>query len=128
MSDAIEVVRRFFDGLDTTTWEEAADFVAKSVTENFVWENTGLPTVQGPEAAREFFLSFAQFAPMVGVKVEWKAIAASGSTVITERIDYMVDASGESLIALPIAGTLEVADDGRIAAWRDYFDPRPFFG
>ena len=127
MSDAITAVRRFFDGLDTASWQDGADFIAANVTDDFVWENTGLPTVKGPDAAREFYLGFAQFAPMVGVKVDWKAIAAEGATVVTERVDYMVDAAGETLIALPIAGTLEVAADGKIAAWRDYFDPRPFF-
>ena len=98
------------------------------VTEDFLWENSGLPAVKGPQGAAEFLLSFGQAMPMAGIRVEMRAIAAAGSTVVTERIDYMIDANGTTLLEIAMAGTLEVAPDGRISAWRDYFDPRPFLG
>lgn len=126
MSDAISAVRQFFDGLDTTELKDAAAFLVDHVTEDFVWENSGLPPVKGPQGAAEFLLSFGQAMPMAGIRVEMRAIAAAGSTVVTERVDYMVDANGTTLLEIAMAGTLEVAPDGRISAWRDYFDPRPF--
>lgn len=126
MSDPISTVRQFFDGLDTTELKDAAAFLVDHVTDDFVWENSGLPAVKGPQAAAEFLLSFGQAMPMAGIRVEMRAIAAAGSTVVTERVDYMVDASGDTLLEIAMAGTLEVAPDGRISAWRDYFDPRPF--
>jgi limonene-1,2-epoxide hydrolase len=46
-------------------------------------------------------------------------IAATGNTVMTERVDVFHLPNGT--IELPVMGTFEVKD-GKIAAWRDYFD------
>jgi limonene-1,2-epoxide hydrolase len=56
-------------------------------------------------------------------------IVAEGSAgddravVLTERTDVFVTA--DKNIELPVMGTFEVAD-GKIAAWRDYFDMNQF--
>jgi limonene-1,2-epoxide hydrolase len=46
-------------------------------------------------------------------------IAAAGDHVLTERVDRMVVAG--HAIVLPVMGIFRVSD-GRIRAWRDYFD------
>lgn len=127
MTDPIDAVKQFFAGLDTTSIDDAAKALEASVTEDFVWENSGLPTVNGPQGGADFLRFFATKLPLVGIRVDWIAVAAAGNTVVTERVDHMVDAAGDILLSLPLAGTLEVAEDGRIKAWRDYFDPRPLF-
>jgi len=55
------------------------------------------------------------------VRVRILRMAATGGLVFTERIDALERAgrTGE----LPVAGVFEV-EDGRIVAWRDYFDLR----
>jgi len=50
-------------------------------------------------------------------------IAGNGNVVLTERIDHFHRAAG--VIDLPVMGTFEVRD-GKIAAWRDYFDLQQF--
>ena len=55
------------------------------------------------------------------------AIGSTGDTVVTERIDHLIGPSAEVIASVPLAGAL-VVRDGKIAAWRDYFDPRPFVG
>jgi limonene-1,2-epoxide hydrolase len=50
-------------------------------------------------------------------------IAANGSVVLTERVD--VFKLPDKSIALPVMGAFEVTD-GKIAAWRDYFDMNQF--
>jgi len=45
-------------------------------------------------------------------------VASRGDVVLTERVRFVV---GGKEIALPVAGVFEVRD-GKIAAWRDYFD------
>ena len=50
-------------------------------------------------------------------------IVADGPIVMTERIDHF--AQGDRDIALPVMGTFEVRD-GKITAWRDYFDMNQF--
>ena len=46
-------------------------------------------------------------------------LAAAGNTVLTERIDLLRTGQTEAL--LPVMGSFDV-EDGRIVAWRDYFD------
>ena len=43
----------------------------------------------------------------------------AGDVVLTERVDVFV--YPDKTIELPVMGTFEVRD-GKIAAWRDYFD------
>ena len=50
-------------------------------------------------------------------------IAASGSLVMTERVDVFTFPT--ATIELPVMGTFEVSDD-KITAWRDYFDLNQF--
>jgi limonene-1,2-epoxide hydrolase len=46
-------------------------------------------------------------------------LACNGDVVFTERVDRM--SIGGNKVAVPVAGVFEVRD-GKIAAWRDYFD------
>ena len=43
---------------------------------------------------------------------------------MTERTDVFF--AGPKTIELPVMGTFEVTDDGKISAWRDYFDMNQF--
>ena len=53
------------------------------------------------------------------------SIAASGDTVLMERIDYLKGADGKTLLTIPLMGVMKVKD-GQIYEWRDYFDTAPF--
>jgi limonene-1,2-epoxide hydrolase len=53
------------------------------------------------------------------VEFQVRNVAAVGDTVLTERVDVFYLPNGT--IELPVMGTFEVKD-GKIAAWRDYFD------
>ncbi len=55
----------------------------------------------------------------------WEIVnqAVNGQVVLNERLDhYQV---GAGVVSLPVAGVFEVRD-GKIAAWRDYFDLNQF--
>jgi limonene-1,2-epoxide hydrolase len=126
MADAIATVQQFFDALDAETLDASVAGFSAAVTDDFVWQNSGFPTCEGRDAAVAFLRGFAEQLRLTGIRVETLAIAAHGDTVVTERIDHFVNGQ-QVLASLPLAGTLEVAG-GRIAAWRDYFDPRPLLG
>ena len=128
MSQAVSAVENFFTALETKSIEDCVAAFGEHVTDDVVWENSGFPTQNGREAAQQFLHSFSQAMPLTGIRVEILAIAAQGNKVVTERIDHLIDATGTALASLPLAGVLEVAADGRISAWRDYFDPRPLLG
>jgi limonene-1,2-epoxide hydrolase len=65
------------------------------------------------EALATLFVMFEE------IGFEIAHLATTGTTVLTERVDLLRTARVEAL--LPVMGAFEVRD-GRIVAWRDYFD------
>ncbi|MGH8979039.1 MAG: SgcJ/EcaC family oxidoreductase [Acidimicrobiia bacterium] len=113
MAEPIDIVRDFCAAFDAGDIDAILDFF----TDDAVYHNTPVAPVQGKDAIRATFDMF-----MTGVeKVEFRVlnIAASGNVVLTERVDVFVLPAKS--IELPVMGTFEVSD-GKIAAWRDYFD------
>jgi limonene-1,2-epoxide hydrolase len=80
------------------------------------------PTV-GTAAVRELQTAF--FGVAEDFRIEVHTQVSSGDVVMQERTDYF--SLGGQLITLPICGVFEVRD-GRIAAWREYFDMATFTG
>jgi limonene-1,2-epoxide hydrolase len=114
MSEAIDLVQQFCDefgkGLDV-------DKILDYMTDDCVYHNIPLDPAVGKDAIRAVFAMFT-----TGVeKIEFimKNISGSGNTVLTERVDIFV--LPHVTVELPVMGTFEVRD-GKIAAWRDYFD------
>lgn len=68
--------------------------------------------------------AMAMLAPFLAAEeIDWQilAIGATGSTVFTERVDRFRFA-GQGWTRVRAAGIFEIAGDGRVIAWRDYFD------
>jgi limonene-1,2-epoxide hydrolase len=97
------------------------DSVRKTFTPKTVWENVGLAVTTGPEEAIELAKQFEQQMGVASVAVEVKTIAATGNSVLTERIDHLLSADGTEVEGSAVMGAFEV-EDGKIIAWRDYFD------
>ena len=83
----------------------------------------------GVEPAMAVLAGFGQDADTLIMRVDTLSIAAQGgadkASVLTERIDHILDPTGKSVIAFPVMGIFEV-DGGKILAWRDYFDSAGF--
>jgi limonene-1,2-epoxide hydrolase len=77
-----------------------------------------LPPAHGKAAAIALLDPF-----FAAEEIDWRivAIAGSGPIVLTERIDRFRFA-GQNWSEVRAAGVFEIVDDGRIIAWRDYFD------
>ena len=84
--------------------------------------SSGGEPVTGAAAVRQAIESYVPTADSIAWEITHAAQV--GSTVLTERIDTFTFPGNE--IALPVMGTFEVGDDGKITAWRDYFDPNQF--
>ncbi len=111
--DSTATVRRFCEAFGRRDAEEILSFF----TEDAVYHNMPLPPVKGKAAIRtvlDMFLKPAQHVEFVMLN-----LAAAGNTVFTERLDKFI--LGARTVELPVAGVFEVKD-GKIAAWRDYFD------
>ncbi|HLZ72566.1 MAG TPA: limonene-1,2-epoxide hydrolase family protein [Dehalococcoidia bacterium] len=113
MSDALQTVQEF-----CAAWSKLdAELLLGYFAEDAVYHNIPMQPMHGREAIGGFLRRFTGQAS--AAQFEMLHIAASGDTVLTERIDRFT--LGERRIALPVMGVFELRD-GKIAAWRDYFD------
>ena len=108
----IETVEAFIDAWNRIDFDAVAEFF----TEDVVYHNIPMEPVIGKAAARAFIDN------MQADRIDWVTyhIAAAGDVVLTERLDQFDMADGKK-IAIPVMGTFEI-EDGKIKAWRDYFD------
>lgn len=125
-NDAESVVTAFFKGM-APPYENCRETFDQFLTDDAVWQNSGLPDCNGKDACLAFLDSFAEKTGMAGLTVDMLAISSRGNQVLTERLDSFQNADGETISDLPLMGVLEVTD-GKISLWRDYFDPRPLLG
>lgn len=121
MSENIRLVERFIAMWDAPGGLDRA--VEAYFTPTTVWVNEGLTRTTGIEAALEVNRMFGEKLGMDSIKVDMLAVAEVGDKVLTERIDHMIDAAGRVILSAPVMGTFELRD-GKIAAWRDYFDSK----
>lgn len=118
MESPIEVVRAF-----CAAWSEGmgADDLAAFFADDAVYHNIPVAPVTGREAIADNFATFIRPGPpgVEDLELHIVNIAADGPVVLTERVDVF-KLPGRSF-ELPVMGTFEVTD-GKITAWRDYFD------
>jgi limonene-1,2-epoxide hydrolase len=92
--------------------------LASYFTEDAVYHNIPMAPVQGRETIKEFIAGF--LAAFDGIDFQIHRQVCDDTLVMNERTDVMHRKDG-SEIPLPVMGVFEVVD-GRITAWRDYFD------
>lgn len=111
-----EIVTAFVDAWNRMDWDKVADLLSEDV----VYHNIPMEPIHGRAAAREAFVAMAPEG------VDWRIlnIAENGNVVLTERVDDF-DLPGGKHLSVPVMGTFEITD-GRISAWRDYFDLATF--
>ena len=117
MATPIETVTQFCDQVAEGDAAKAAEFFS----DDAVYHNIPLEPVTGRDAIRDTIGMFLGMADKVWF--DTLHLVADGNIVMTERIDHLV--MGDKDIGLPVMGTFEVRD-GKIAAWRDYFDMNQF--
>ena len=118
MSRSEEVVRAFIGAFNANDLERILAFFA----EDAVYHNIPVQPVQGTPAIRAVIQGFLGLATEVDWVLHHLAETPDG-VVLTERTDRFL--VRDKWIELPVMGAFEVRD-GRIAAWRDYFDMKQF--
>ena len=113
-----DVVRKFCAAVVRRDVKELAGFF----TDDAVYHNIPLAPVVGRDAIEATLAQFVT--PASSAEFEMTALAVSGDKVLTERVDRFE--IGGKKVAIPVMGTFEVDPDGRIRAWRDYFDMQQF--
>lgn len=112
MKDPEAIVREFCAACEARNVERVLDYF----TDDALYHNMPMDPVTGKDGIREVLNVFIS---AKDVEIEVVQIASRGNVVFTERIDRMTLAGKR--IVLPCAGVFEIRD-GKIAAWRDYFD------
>ena len=114
---AIDLVQAFCDSWATGDLDTIMSFFA----DDAVYHNIPVEPVHGADAIRATIAGFTTGVDSVTFEV--KHIAVADDVVLTERIDVFTFPNAR--VTLPVSGTFEVVD-GRIVAWRDYFDMNQF--
>lgn len=120
MSEPLHLVLDFIGGEHTA--EGLAAAVEKYCADDCRWENTGMPTIEGKEQMLGMLGGMGTLG-IASMKVDVRHIAQTeDGAVLTERQDDIYRPDGSLLLSLMIMGIFEVRD-GKITAWRDYFNP-----
>jgi limonene-1,2-epoxide hydrolase len=118
MSEAnIETIVAFIAAWNANDLEAIMGYFAPDA----VYHNIPMEAVQGLVAIRDTLIGFAGMSE----EIDWELhhIAAAGGAVLTERTDGFK--IGGKWIRVRVMGVFELVD-GKIAAWRDYFDLAQF--
>jgi limonene-1,2-epoxide hydrolase len=118
VNENLQRVRSFIGAWKRNDLDEIMSFFA----EDCVYHNIPLEPVRGLEATRVVLKSFSSMAS----RVEWvlhQIAENEAGVVLTERTDRFE--IGGRWIELPVMGSFELRD-GKIVAWRDYFDLAQF--
>jgi limonene-1,2-epoxide hydrolase len=119
MTSPEQVVRDFCAAWERLDVEELLGWF----TPDAVYHNMPVDAATGHDGIRAVMDMFVPTS--TAIRFEILHLAAQGNVVHTERIDHFTMTDGRR-VALPVAGVFEVTDDGKIAAWRDYFDLNQF--
>jgi limonene-1,2-epoxide hydrolase len=87
------------------------------LADDVVYHNIPMEPSKGIDATLEALATL--FVMFEGIGFEIIHLAVTRNTVLTERLDLLRTAQVEAM--LPVMGSFDV-EDGRIVAWRDYFD------
>jgi limonene-1,2-epoxide hydrolase len=115
--ESIALIRRFLEACVRADPEEFAGYF----TDDAVWWNAPWKPVKGREEIRETLRRGSQ--QMVALPWEILHIVAEGEIVMVERVDHFL--VGETRLSVPCMGIFELRD-GKIVAWRDYWDLKQF--
>ena len=92
------------------------DGISALLADDVFYHNIPMDPIVGKQSAMAFFASFPPFEAC-----DWQVHhqVATGNIVMNERTDRLC--FNGVWIGFPVAGIFEIRD-GKIAAWRDYFD------
>jgi limonene-1,2-epoxide hydrolase len=94
-----------------------AEALRQYFTDDVVYHNIPMDPCAGIEETIAFIASF--FSMFESLVIDTRYLALRDNVVLTERIDTFT--MGGKVADLPVMGTFEIRD-GKISAWRDYFD------
>jgi limonene-1,2-epoxide hydrolase len=114
---AAKEVEQVVRDLCATFVKHDAEALRPFFTDDVVYHNIPMDPAVGIDETIAFIDGF--FAMCESMVIETLHLAVRDNVVLTERVDTFT--VGQTVASLPVMGTFEVRD-GKISAWRDYFD------
>lgn len=117
--DPEKTVREFCEAFARRDLKELVGYFS----DDAVYHNIPVGPVTGADAIEKVL---GQYLGPATSEAEFEilALSSSGGIVLTERIDRFT--IGGKSVELPVMGAFEVDANGKISAWRDYFDMNMF--
>jgi limonene-1,2-epoxide hydrolase len=113
-TDHEATIRSFFD-----VWVERDPVrLTQFFADDGSWSEANRPGAVGHPAIQEVFEMQTGFGS--DFSFEFRNLAVVGDTAFTERVDHF--SLNDTPMTVYVAGVFEFAPDGRIKAWRDYYD------
>ena len=119
--DNLKIVGEFFAAWEGGSYGQLRRAYEDFLADDCVYENSGLPSCDGRAAALALIDGIQAVTDIQSITAEIRGMAAAGDRVFSERVDHHYDSKGVENLTPQICGVMELRD-GKIAAWRDYFD------
>ena len=113
-----DIVRDFVEAFNSNDLDRIVSFFCSDA----VYHNIPVDPVQGSDAIRAVIQGYTAAASKMDWVIHQIAETLEG-VVLTERTDNFQ--FGDRRVSLRVMGAFEIAD-GKISAWRDYFDMAQF--
>jgi limonene-1,2-epoxide hydrolase len=123
VGDQEAIVRQFLDAWREPDLDRLVDRLTPFISEDAVLRQMPFAEVRGHEGLRRICQESLE--TMSDFEIDVVAVTGAGGRVFSERVDRFV-LRGKP-VAVPVLGVFELSEDGKITAWRDYFDSRPLF-
>jgi limonene-1,2-epoxide hydrolase len=102
------------------------DHIMDFFTDDAVFHNIPLESAIGKDSIRNTIngLFNGLLKGVTQIKIEVLRTASGNGIVFDERVDSFE--LNDKWVSLPVVGVFEIAPNGKISAWRDYFDLEMF--
>ena len=90
---------------------------------DFIWEQPPLPTTKSIDEALALLRNLGDAIGFATVDIDVRSLVAEGNMVMAERMDHIRRGDGSLIASVAVTGVIEFNDEGKIIAWREYFDP-----
>lgn len=111
-----ETVKQF-----CAAWDEMnLDKILSLMSEDAVYHNLPFDPLDGQQQISGFVNGFFKIAATTKFKI--LTLVADDKRVVTERVDTFGFKDGTIMKELPVLGIFEFDKDGKISAWREYWD------
>jgi limonene-1,2-epoxide hydrolase len=117
-TEAEGVVNEFCKAWARLNIDQIMDFF----TDDAVYHNIPMKPAAGKDTIRKTIEGLMKGTTWLEFKILHSA--SSGNVVFNERVDSFE--AGGKRVSLPVMGVFETTSNGKIKAWRDYFDLKMF--